>query len=165
MRTLFIGVLAANLVGCAAQMDLKTVIDAKGARSAKFTNPQPRSSTHRKSTRAIAQSTKHSTATKISTQRKGGGDPVTEKAKSSIAAMMENPASAEFSGLKRAVKNVLDRPDDTICGFVRGRSGSGQDTGTMPFLYIVRHDDRDDEAYLVNGKSLVSETVHSALCK
>jgi len=165
MRTLFIGVLAANLVGCAAQMDSKTVVNGQGARSAKLTNQQPRSSTHRKNTRAVAQRTNHPTATKTATQRKGGGDPVTEKAKSSIAAMMENPASAEFSGLKRAVKNVLDRPDDTICGFVRGRSGSGQDTGTMPFLYIVRHDDRDDEAYLVNGKSLVSETVHSALCK
>jgi hypothetical protein len=102
---------------------------------------------------------------KTTTQRKSGGDPITEKAKSSIAAMMENPTSAEFSGLKRAVKNVLDRSDDTICGFVRGRTASGQDTGTMPFLYIVRHDDRDDEAYLVNGRSLVSETVHGALCK
>lgn len=162
MRTLFIGVLAANLVGCAAQMDSKTVIDGQSARSAKFTNQQSRTSTHR---RAVAQSTKHSTAKKTATQRKGSGDPVTEKAKASIVAMMENPTSAEFSGLKRAVKNVLYRSDDTICGFVRGRSASGQDTGSMPFLYIVRHDDRDDEAYLVNGKSLVSETVHGALCK
>jgi len=164
MRTLFIGVLAANLVGCAAQMDSKTVVDGQSARSAKFTNQQSRSSTHRKNTRAVAQSAKHSAAKKTAIQRKGV-DPVTEKAKSSIAAMMENPTSAEFSGLKRAVKNVLYRSDDTICGFVRGRSASGEDTGTMPFLYIVRHDDRDDEAYLVNGKSLVSETVHSALCK
>jgi hypothetical protein len=88
----------------------------------------------------------------------------TEKAKASIAAMMVNPASAEFYKLKRAVKNLLDESVDTVCGYVKGKNASGGDTGEMPFLYIIR-DDRDGEAYLVDGKSYVAQTVHSVLCK
>jgi hypothetical protein len=70
---------------------------------------------------------------------------VTEKAKASIAAMMVNPASAEFYNLKRAVKKMLDEPVDTICGYVKGKNASSGDTEEMPFLYIIR-DDRDGEA-------------------
>ncbi len=155
MRTLFIGVLAANLVGCTAHIDAMSVDDAQGARPVKSANLQTRSSGSGKKTKAVAQ---RATTTKKKV------DPVA-KAKASIAGMMENPRSAEFSRLQRSVKHALNRSDDTICGYVRGKSASGQDTGSMPFLYIVRHDDRDDEAYLVHGKSLVAETVHSALCK
>jgi hypothetical protein len=88
----------------------------------------------------------------------------TEKAKASIAAMMVNPASAEFYNLKRAVKKMLDEPVDTICGYVKGKNASGGDTEEMPFLYIIR-DDRDGEAYLVDGRSYVAQTVHGVLCK
>ncbi|MBI5263573.1 MAG: hypothetical protein HY852_17330 [Bradyrhizobium sp.] len=62
---------------------------------------------------------------------------------------MEDPASAEFGDMKRAIRrNTLGRPVDTICGRVRGRNASGEDTGERPFLYLVKEDD----AYVVDGK-------------
>ncbi|WP_291606023.1 hypothetical protein [Bradyrhizobium sp.] len=74
---------------------------------------------------------------------------VLEKARISVAAKMEDPASAEFGDMKRAIRrNTLGRPVDTICGRVRGRNASGEDTGERPFLYLVKEDD----AYVVDGK-------------
>jgi len=76
-------------------------------------------------------------------------DPVLERAKASVAAKMENPASAEFVAMDRAFrKNTLGRATDTICGRVRGKTASGADTGERPFLYLVKEDD----AYVVDGK-------------
>jgi hypothetical protein len=76
-------------------------------------------------------------------------DPVLNKAKISIAAKMENPASAEFGDMKRAIrKNMIGRPVDTICGHVRGKNASGGDVENRPFLYLVN----DDDAYVVDGK-------------
>jgi hypothetical protein len=77
-------------------------------------------------------------------------DPILNKAKISVAAKMEDPASAEFDDMKRAIrKNTLGRPIDTICGHVRGKNASGTDTGERPFLYLVKEDD----AYVVAGKA------------
>lgn len=77
-------------------------------------------------------------------------DPVLNKAKTSVAARMEDPASAEFSDMKRAIrKNTFGRPVDTICGHVRGKDASGGDTGDRPFLYLVKEDD----AYVADGKT------------
>jgi hypothetical protein len=77
-------------------------------------------------------------------------DPVLDKAKISIAAKMEDPASAEFGDMKRAFRmSTLGRPMDTICGHVRGKNASGKDTGDRPFLYLVKEDD----AYVVTGKA------------
>jgi hypothetical protein len=74
---------------------------------------------------------------------------VIEKAKATIAAAMENPASVKFGGMKRAVRrNVLNKPIDSICGYVRGKDVSGEDTGERPFVYLVQ----DDEAYIVDGR-------------
>jgi hypothetical protein len=76
-------------------------------------------------------------------------DLVLSKAKATIAAKMEDPASAEFSDMKRAMrKNTLGRPMDTICGHVKGKNASGEETGERPFLYLVNEDD----AYVVDGK-------------
>jgi hypothetical protein len=76
-------------------------------------------------------------------------DPVLNKAKTSIAAKLEAPASAEFRDMDRAFrKNTFGRAVDTICGHVRGKNASGQDTGERPFLYLVKEDD----AYVVDGK-------------
>lgn len=76
-------------------------------------------------------------------------DPVLSKAKISVAAKMEDPASAEFGDMDRAIrKNTLGRAVDTICGHVRGKTASGGDTGERPFLYLVKEDD----AYVVDGK-------------
>ena len=75
-------------------------------------------------------------------------DPVIVKAKTTIAAKLENPASAEFGEMKRAIrKNTLGQPVDTICGRVKGKKASGEDTGDRPFLYLVK----DDDAYVVDG--------------
>jgi hypothetical protein len=75
---------------------------------------------------------------------------VLNKAKTSVAARMEDPASAEFSDMKRAIrKNTFGRPVDTICGHVRGKDASGGDTGDRPFLYLVKEDD----AYVADGKT------------
>ena len=83
-------------------------------------------------------------------------DPVLNKAKISIAAKMENPASAEFSDMKRAIrKNMIGRPVDTICGHVRGKNTSGADVGDRPFLYLVK----DDDAYVVDGKANSAATI------
>ncbi|WP_235976796.1 hypothetical protein [Bradyrhizobium archetypum] len=75
-------------------------------------------------------------------------DPVMAKAKTTIAAKLEDPASAEFSEMKRATrKNTLGQSVDTICGRVKGRKPSGEGTGDRPFLYLVT----EDEAYVVDG--------------
>jgi len=77
-------------------------------------------------------------------------DSILNKAKLSVAAKMEDPASAEFGDMKRAIRmNTLGRPVDTICGHVRGKNASGTDTGERPFLYLVKEDD----AYVVAGKA------------
>ncbi|MBX9777097.1 MAG: hypothetical protein K2Y71_22180 [Xanthobacteraceae bacterium] len=78
--------------------------------------------------------------------------------------MLDDPASAEFYKLQRAQKKLLSRPVDTICGHVRMKGAAGRNGEGMPFLFIVGHD-REDEAYLVNGRSHVAETVHGALCR
>ena len=75
-------------------------------------------------------------------------DPVIAKAKITIAAKLEDPASAEFGEMKRAIrKNTLGQSVDTICGRVKGKKASGEGTGDRPFLYLVKEDD----AYVVDG--------------
>ena len=75
-------------------------------------------------------------------------DPVIIKAKTTIAAKLEDPTSAEFGEMKRAIrKNTLGKSVDTICGRVKGKKPSGDDTGDRPFLYLVT----EDEAYVVDG--------------
>lgn len=89
-------------------------------------------------------------------------DPVIVKAKATIAAKLENPASAEFGELNRAVrKNVRGESVDTICGRVKGKNASGENTGDRPFLYLVK----DDEAYVVDGSaSLAAATAYRNIC-
>ena len=75
-------------------------------------------------------------------------DPVIVKAKATIAAKLEDPASAEFGEMNRAIRrNTLGQSVDTICGRVKGKKTSGEDTGDRPFLYLVK----DDDAYVVDG--------------
>jgi hypothetical protein len=162
MKALLMAALAVALVGCTATRHTETA----GARkpttskvSAKTTK-----SIAPKEAKAVAKA-KHIRTTGTSpAPLPKRSDPVTEKAKAAIAAMLENPASAEFYKLERAQKKLLHRPVDTICGHVRAKSASGRNTGGMPFLYIIGHD-REDEAYLVTGTSHVAQTVHGALCK
>lgn len=170
MRTLFIGVLAANLVGCAALHDSRPVVVKAHAQNAGPTKSNPpirRANKAGKKTKAVAQKASYAMAGKAAplppTSLNGPADPVTEQAKASIAAKLENPASAEFTQLRRAIKKLLNNSHDTVCGYVKGKTASGEDTAEMPFLYLV--DDGRDGAYLVDGKSQVSDAVHSAFCK
>jgi hypothetical protein len=80
---------------------------------------------------------------------------VIKKAKETVAAKMENPASVEFLEMNRAARtNTLGKSIDTICGYVKGKTTSGADTGERPFLYLVQ----EDEAYVVNGSGDIMAT-------
>jgi hypothetical protein len=88
-------------------------------------------------------------------------DLILDKAKIAVAAKMEDPASAEFGEMKRAMrKNTLGKRMDTICGHVRGKDASGSDTGDRPFLYLVKEDD----AYVVAGKDLAAAIAYRNIC-
>ena len=77
-------------------------------------------------------------------------DPVLKKARTTVAAKLQDPASAEFEGMKRAMrKNTFGQPVDTICGHVRVKKASGEDTGERAFLYLVK----EDAAYVVEGNA------------
>ena len=86
-------------------------------------------------------------------------DTVLKNAKTTIAAKMENPASVEFREMKRAErKNAVGKPIDSICGYVRGRTASGEETGDKPFLYLVQ----EDEAYI--GAYYIATSPHHNIC-
>ena len=68
-------------------------------------------------------------------------DPVLEKAKTTVASKMEDPASVEFEDMTRAIrKDSFGQSIDTICGHVRGKRKSGTETGERAFLYLVKED-------------------------
>jgi len=84
-------------------------------------------------------------------------DTVLKKAKTTIAAKMENPASVEFTEMKRAERNnAVGKPIDSICGYVRGKTTSGEETVDKPFLYLVQ----EDEAY-IGGYSMATSPHHN----
>jgi hypothetical protein len=89
-------------------------------------------------------------------------DPVIIKAKTTIAAKLEDPASAEFGEMNRAIrKNTLGQSVDTICGRVKGKKASGEDAGDRPFLYLVK----DDDAYVVDGPAgSAAATAYRNIC-
>jgi len=161
MKALFIAVLAVALVGCTAAPHPDTAGTRKSTASkvaAKTTK-----SIAPKQTKAVAKAKPTRTASFAPAPLLKKSDPATERAKAAIAAMLDDPKSAEFYKLQRAQKKLLHRPVDTICGHVRTK-GAGRNTAGMPFLFIIGHD-REDEAYLVTGNSHVAQTVHGALCK
>jgi hypothetical protein len=162
MKVLFIAVLAVALAGCTAAPHTdtsgarKSTASKAGTKTAKVIAQQK--------TKAVAKAKQTRTAGTTPGAAPKRSDPATEKAKAAIAAMLDDPASAEFYAVQRAQKKLLQRPVDTICGRVRTKGASGKSKVGMPFLYIVGHD-REDEAYLVTGNSHVAQTVHGALCK
>jgi hypothetical protein len=85
-------------------------------------------------------------------------DPVIKKAMPTIAAKMENSASVELVEMKRAEKKASGKSIDTICGYVRGRTASGADTGDRPFLYLVQ----ENQAY-IGGYDMATSPYHN-LC-
>lgn len=90
-------------------------------------------------------------------------DQVIAKAKATIASRLEDPKSAEFGEMKRAMRtNTLGKSVDTICGYVRSKKMSGEGTGDRPFLYLVK----DDEAYVVDGPpTSIVATAYRNICK
>ena len=89
-------------------------------------------------------------------------DQVIAKAKITVAAKLEDPASAEFGEMKRTMRtNTLGHSIDTICGHVKGKKASGESTGDRPFLYLVK----DDEAYVVDGPATsIAATAYRNIC-
>lgn len=89
-------------------------------------------------------------------------DQVIAKAKTTIAAKLDNPKSVEFGEMKRAMRtNMLGKSVDTICGYIKGKKASGGSTEDRPFLYLVR----EDEAYVVDGPpTSISATAYRNIC-
>ena len=57
-----------------------------------------------------------------------------EKAKITVAAKMDDPASVEFVNIKRAMdKNTFGQPFEIICGHVKGKKKSGEAGGERTF--------------------------------
>jgi hypothetical protein len=124
------------------------MVEAKRVTAAKSKKP----SSARPGGRAYLVKTAHVQTTDAAASYRSAesSNSVLSKAKISIAAKMEDPASAEFGDMKRAIrKNTLGKPVDTICGHVRGKNAFGSDTGERPFLYLVKEDD----AYVVTSKA------------
>jgi hypothetical protein len=188
MKTLFVGALAATLVGCSCYVSPQASIEActaggnalacfdrtmvgqatepepealeakpakprtRSKRAAKTEKPSS-SARARDDSRLAAEAAKPSTiAKKVEPATSGKSpdtsDPVVAQAKITIAAKLENPASAEFVEMKRAMRtNTRGQSVDTICGRVEDKTASGEGTGGRPFLYLVK----DDEAFVVDG--------------
>ncbi|HZP68570.1 MAG TPA: hypothetical protein VFB29_01385 [Pseudolabrys sp.] len=103
-----------------------------------------------------------SAATEKAPEQPAASDPALDKAKVTVAAKMEDPSSAVFDNLKRAMrKNAFGYAVDTICGQVRGKKPSGEDTGERPFLYLVK----EDQAYIVDDNpASVAATAYRTIC-
>jgi hypothetical protein len=104
--------------------------------------------------RHTAHEQKPATAAKLETpawvQRLQASDPVIVRAKTAIAAKLENPASAIFDEMKRAErKNTLGQTVDSICGRVKSKTASGDENEIRPFLYLVK----DAEAFVLDDSS------------
>ena len=132
----------------------RTKSETTRTKSTSAAKTEQRSTAHVRDRPQLAEKKAKSTMTEAKVEAPASGrpaetsDPVIIKAKTTIAAKLEDPASAEFGEMKRAIrKNTLGKPVDTICGRVKGKKTSGEDAGDRPFLYLVT----EDEAYVVDG--------------
>jgi hypothetical protein len=191
MRTLLISTLAATLVGCGCPFLRIMIIDEcmslkasacsemPAVRPRIEANPaaltvepaasKPLTAGKNSSPARIGKAAKNAKSTigaekgpPASTQLGDETDPVTARAMTAISAKMEDPVSAEFAGMKRAIrKNTLGQPIDTICGYVTAKNASGEHSG-KPFLYLVK----EDEAYVVDGNAdATATTAYRNICK
>jgi hypothetical protein len=89
-------------------------------------------------------------------------DSIINQAKTATAAKMEVPASVEFVEMKGAIrKNTLGESIDTVCGHLRGKTATGEDTGERPFIYIVK----ENEAYVVGDRNdLAAAAAYQNIC-
>src|SRR5215510_8024171 len=112
------------------------IAKASPATTARSTN---RSSEKRRASIDLAKAAPPATRIRVSPSNSAeeAPDPVLDKAKTSVAAKMEDPKSAEFGEMKRAIrKNTFGRPVDTICGRVKASSASGGETREMSFSIL-----------------------------
>jgi hypothetical protein len=138
-----------------SQSDDKSNAESKNSIATKIETPQPSQSNGKPSDEENMKSITAKTETSQSSQLDDGS--VIKKAKVTIAAKMENPASVEFRQMKRAErKNAVGKSIDSICGYVRGKTASGEETGDRPFLYLVQ----EDEAY-IGGYSIATSPHHN----
>jgi hypothetical protein len=138
-----------------AHSDGKSNAESKNSVATKIETPQPAQSDGKSNAES-----KNSVATKIETPQLSQLDDETviKKAKITVAAKMEDPASVEFVDIKRAMnKNTFE----IICGHIKGKRKSGEATGERPFLYLVK----EDEAYIVDrGPDSMAAIVYRANC-
>jgi hypothetical protein len=138
-----------------AQPDDKSNAESKNSVATKIETPQPAQPDDKSNAES-----KNSIATKIETPQPAQLDDETviKKAKFTVAAKMEDPASVEFVDIKRAMnKNTFE----IICGHIKGKRKSGEATGERPFLYLVK----EDEAYIVDrGPDSMAAIVYRAQC-
>ena len=138
-----------------AQPDGKSNAESKNSVATKIETPQSAQSDDKSNAES-----KNSVATKIETPQPSQLDDETviKKAKITVAAKMEDPASVEFVDIKRAMnKNTFE----IICGHIKGKRKSGEATGERPFLYLVK----EDEAYIVDrGPDSMAAIVYRANC-
>jgi hypothetical protein len=138
-----------------AQSDGKSNAEPKNSVATKIETPQSAQSDDKSNAEP-----KNSVATKVETPQPSQLDDETviKKAKITVAAKMEDPASVEFVDIKRAMnKNTFE----IICGHIKGKRKSGEATGERPFLYLVK----EDEAYIVDrGPDSMAAIVYRANC-
>ena len=159
-----------------SQSDDKSNAESKNSVATKIETPQPSESDGKSNAES-----KNSIATKIETPQSNGKSSeeehmksiaakaetsqssqlddefVIKKAKVTIAAKMENPASVVFLEMKRAARNdALGNSIDTICGRVRGKLAG--DTGDRPFVYVIQK----DEAYI--GAYIIATSEYRKIC-
>jgi len=106
---------------------------------------------------------KNSVATKIETPQPAqlDDDTVLKKAKITVAAKMEDPASVEFVDIVDIKRAMNKNTFEIICGHIKGKRTSGEATGERPFLYLVK----EDEAYIVDrGPDSMAAIVYRANC-
>ena len=124
-----------------AQSDGQPNTKSKNSVATKIETPQPAQSYGQSNAKS-----KDTLATKIETPQPAQSDDETviKKAKITVAAKMEDPASVEFVDIKRATnKNTTY---EIICGHVKGKKKSGEAIAESPFWYLVK----ENEAYIVD---------------
>ena len=143
-------------------------LSASKTRSKIAARTEKPSSTHARHKTDLAMTTTKSATPTANVEPPASGRPaetsdqVIAKAKITVAAKLEDPASAEFGEMKRTMRtNTLGHSIDTICGHVKGKKASGESTGDRPFLYLVK----DDEAYVVDGApTSAAATAYRNIC-
>ena len=132
-------------------------LNSKNTVATKIETPQPAQSDGKSNAEL-----KNSIATKVETPQPAQLDDETviKKAKITVAAKMEDPASVEFVDIKRTEKKI-GQSFEIICGHIKGKRKSGEATGERPFLYLVK----EDEAYIVDrGPDSIAAIVYRANC-